>query len=258
MTQSSPEVKKRSAEKNRGAKNARFRERYAADPELRERMREQRASYRERNKEAIAAREGPKHLARQRERWATDPEFRRQSAEKGKAWRERNKEKLAAQKQLYYEQNRDAISEKNRKYRTANGAVLAVKSHERYIRDRETRLADRMFRDHGLRPDDWAAMWDAQGGSCYLCGDALAGLDRRHVHVEHDHSCCPRGSSCPVCRRGLACNHCNTVLGHAFDDPGRVRRIADNLEAAQIAVDQRKAATNQQLTFELEASFAPS
>jgi hypothetical protein len=41
---------------------------------------------------------------------------------------------------------------------------------------------------------------------------------------------------------------CNIALGHTRDDPGRLRRMADALEAAQMLVDQRKAEAGDQLT----------
>lgn len=88
---------------------------------------------------------------------------------------------------------------------------------------------------HRMRPGDWDAMWKAQRGCCYLCGDPLP-ANRRHVHIDHDHSCCPPGKSCATCRRGLACHPCNTLIGHAQDDPARLRRIADRLEFAKATV----------------------
>lgn len=93
---------------------------------------------------------------------------------------------------------------------------------------------------HGMNPDDWAAMWAAQGGRCYLCGDDLPERGRG-VHVDHDHSCCPYGKSCACCRRGLSCRNCNAGIGMFGDDPARMRLVADNLEAAKLAAAERMA-----------------
>jgi hypothetical protein len=81
----------------------------------------------------------------------------------------------------------------------------------------------------GITLEAWQSMFDAQGMACYLCGDALDGA---HIHVDHDHACCPGNKSCGACVRGLACRWCNQGLGQFRDDPARMRRAADALEAA--------------------------
>ena len=45
--------------------------------------------------------------------------------------------------------------------------------------------------------------------------------------------------SCPQCRRGLAHNVCNSLIGMAGDDPKRLRRIAANLERARKQIKAR-------------------
>lgn len=83
---------------------------------------------------------------------------------------------------------------------------------------------------------DKAALLEEQSGCCYLCGDELA-LD--DAIIEHDHRCCQRPNTCAACRRGLACRPCNILVGMALDDPDRLRRIADSLDAAKALVDDR-------------------
>lgn len=97
------------------------------------------------------------------------------------------------------------------------------------------RSGDRLFINHGLRPEYWAAMWEAQGGCCYLCGDEMTG----RVVVDHDHGCCPDRNSCSFCRRGLACDSCNVLIGYALDDPDRLERIAANLRPVLAATRAR-------------------
>jgi Recombination endonuclease VII len=79
-----------------------------------------------------------------------------------------------------------------------------------------------------MTPEDWDAMWTAQGGRCCYCEDLLP-IDRQQVHIDHDHTCCPPKRSCAACRRGLACQNCNFVVGNALEDPERLERIAKNL-----------------------------
>lgn len=103
---------------------------------------------------------------------------------------------------------------------------------------RKQRLTVRAAGGHdGMMPEAWAALWDAQEGRCYLCHDPLPGSPA----TDHDHRCCPAGASCQICRRGLACNACNRLIGMARDDPGRLHRIAGNLETAREIVTERMA-----------------
>jgi hypothetical protein len=92
-------------------------------------------------------------------------------------------------------------------------------------------------------------MWQAQNGCCYLCGEELDPKTEA-VHLDHDHSCCPPIRSCRTCRRGLTHRRCNVAIGLAGDDPARLRRMADALEAAQLAFRQRQATSGagEQLT----------
>jgi hypothetical protein len=56
-----------------------------------------------------------------------------------------------------------------------------------------------------------------QGGGCAICGEVNA--SGRRLHVDHDHECCPGGTSCGQCLRGLLCSKCNVGLGQFKDSP---------------------------------------
>lgn len=127
--------------------------------------------------------------------------------------------------------DRERANERNRRYRKAN------RERVREL-DRRAWATNGMRRRHGLWPKEWAALWAAQDGRCYLCGDPLP-EDRSGVVVDHDHRCCPPKRSCSRCRRGLAHHACNTVIGLAGDDPKRLRRIAVSLERAKRQVVRR-------------------
>jgi hypothetical protein len=131
----------------------------------------------------------------------------------------------------YYMRNRERSIAAAREYNL---------QHPEQAREARRRWQDAhpFSRRHGMQPADWVAMFEAQHGQCYLCGDQLS-ADRRKTHIDHDHSCCPSAESCGYCRRGLACNNCNTLIGMASDDPDRLRRIADNLEATLALVRER-------------------
>ena len=67
-----------------------------------------------------------------------------------------------------------------------------------------------MKKRYGITPEDYDQMYLAQGGRCLICRRHSSEFTRR-LHVDHDHS------SGKV--RGLLCQHCNHLLGNAFDDP---------------------------------------
>jgi len=185
-----------------------------------------------------------------------------QVREYNRLYNERNRERIAEQRREYYLRNRDKHRQARREYVQRNREAVRARKADYYQRNRDEikqRTAAwleqnpgkqremRLKSHHGMRPEDWDALWAAQDGRCYLCGGELNPGPGRHVHIEHDHSCCPLFRSCRICRRGLACKRCNSAIGLADDDPARLRRMADALEAAQLAVEQRKAAGSMQL-----------
>lgn len=181
--------------------------------------------------------------------------------EYGKRYREQNKEAIAAQQAAYYQRNREEIKRRTSAYAKANREIYRAARLRRIARDpeaaREMWRVEYLHRAHQLRPADWDAMWTAQDGRCYLCGDELDPERRKgRVHVEHDHSCCGKQKSCLICRRGLACQGCNQAIGCALDDPDRLRRIADALEIAQQGVEQRRASAEEQFR-QLAADLVP-
>lgn len=170
-----------------------------------------------------------------------------QDSERGRAYRAeyraRNRERLAAQQRERRSRNREGDKERKRAWRAQNpekarAQDLRARARKDPQKVSEWQRVHRMLRNHGLRPEDWAAVWWAQDGRCYLCGAALV---EGKVHVDHDHSCCPAGRSCHVCRRGFACGTCNQSIALAGDDPDRLRRMADALDAAKRGVAERLA-----------------
>ena len=61
---------------------------------------------------------------------------------------------------------------------------------------------------YGITPEHWDQMLADQDGKCGICRTDNPG--QRSWKVDHDHT---TGAV-----RGLLCNHCNLLLGHAKDD----------------------------------------
>lgn len=60
--------------------------------------------------------------------------------------------------------------------------------------------------------------------SCQICSST------KHLHIDHDHACCPAQTSCGRCVRGVLCKKCNTMLGMAEDNPSVLRAAIRYLE----------------------------
>lgn len=206
----------------------------------------------------------------------TEEERKRRKAERGRRWREQNPEKARAARERWAAANPDRIQANRVRSRAKNREQDNAKARQRYAADaayraqhnaagrewyaqnRDRHLANTqrniIRRRHGLEPDELQAIWDSQAGQCYLCGEDLGPLGPA-VHLDHDHRCCPHGMSCSTCRRGLACQACNLIVGLAEDNADRLVLIATNLRPAIEAVTTRLATTTpQEALFDEEAS----
>jgi hypothetical protein len=80
---------------------------------------------------------------------------------------------------------------------------------------RESRKkSNRKYRiaSYGLTQEQFDLLLDAQQQGCGMCHEPFA---QEHIHVDHDHACCPaKNRSCGECIRGLLCHTCNIALGH--------------------------------------------
>lgn len=120
--------------------------------------------------------------ARRKERYWSDPEYRA---------------KVIARDCARAKENRAAITAKARERREAN---------PRKYKDK------RLKESFGIPIELYEAMLGLQGGGCAICRIDLAGLNKKHVHVDHDHV---TGRV-----RAILCHHCNVGIGHFKDDPG--------------------------------------
>lgn len=103
---------------------------------------------------------------------------------------------------------------RRKQHRLRNDPATAEKQR---AYEREVKLRNK----YGITPADWDALHDAQLGRCAICLATLAEVAK--VCVDHDHE---TGEV-----RGLLCNGCNRGLGYFKDDPDRLKRAAEYLDA---------------------------
>jgi hypothetical protein len=106
--------------------------------------------------------------------------------------------------------------------------------HRRQKRAQEIAAhARRLLKFYRITPEQYAAIYIAQGGVCYVCRRATG--ESKRLAVEHDHYLArfhdhPVDEGCPKCIRGLACGPCNRdVLGRLGGQPETYERIATAL-----------------------------
>jgi hypothetical protein len=92
----------------------------------------------------------------------------------------------------------------------------------------EKRRVIRLRHRYGIEPEDFNAMFLAQGGLCAVCKQPPTSKNSRahwdnKLCVDHDH-----GTDAV---RGLLCNDCNLMLAYSHEDPTALRAAAGYLEA---------------------------
>lgn len=65
-----------------------------------------------------------------------------------------------------------------------------------------------MLKKYGITLEDYERLWKEQDGKCPICGVALDSVWQ--VDIDHDHK------TNKV--RGILCNPCNLMIGHAKDN----------------------------------------
>jgi hypothetical protein len=113
----------------------------------------------------------------------------------------------------------DEINTRRRERRASDPAYRdRLNANQRkWLADHPDFVRARNIRDyHGITVEEYDE-W--MRGACGICG----GLSE---HLDHDHV---TGKI-----RGPLCGHCNLMLGHAKDDPDRLRAAAEYLESRQL------------------------
>lgn len=114
---------------------------------------------------------------------------------------------------------RECIRERGRESYARNAASKRSRSREQGPRCRTAK--------YGISASEYERILAQQGGTCATC-DATpksARAQGKRLAVDHDHSCCPSGTSCGRCIRGLICASCNWALGQVSDDPEILWRL---------------------------------
>lgn len=107
--------------------------------------------------------------------------------------------------------------------------TTCYRARKRVLKDKNH--SDRMLKLYNLSDGEYAALYEAQGGMCYVCGPWTGnrGLTKK-LSVDHDHSCCPAPPICGKCIRGLICSRCNSLIGELGDSAGHIQARLQQLQ----------------------------
>ncbi len=169
-----------------------------------------------------------------------------------KAWRETHKEELRAYRKAYYQANKEKVDaqndawnkanpEKDRAYKRAyseankekakahyqaNKEKIAVSGKARYAvkkyRMNAQSYANHLRRRYGLTMSQRDEMIRASGNRCQCCKVPFSEIVGKRPSIDHCHK--------TGVVRGILCDNCNWLIGHAFDDPKILRAAADYLD----------------------------
>jgi hypothetical protein len=142
-----------------------------------------------------------------------------------KEYQDRRKDEKAEYDRIYRIINKDAMRDKRtilrgtpdykeyfhkywENYYPNNAETLKERSRAWYRENKTKHQNGTYMRKFGMSKADKDNMIKEQGGKCSICGNQLD--NARNTHVDHDHK--------SGFIRGILCNHCNLLLGHAKDD----------------------------------------
>lgn len=119
----------------------------------------------------------------------------------------------------------------NAKIRYAARRELRAAYHRLYYAANREQYRKRQRKNRrGLTEDAFLTLLAAQDGRCANPGCETILVEGKALHLDHDHACCPGAKSCGKCIRGLLCNRCNLGVGLFYNDPDRLRGMAQYLE----------------------------
>lgn len=109
----------------------------------------------------------------------------------------------------------------NKTYRINNVKMIRLKDKVRYAASRDVERERHLIRKYGMSLDQYDSLFKAQEGQCAICQSVL----ECHLNVDHDHK--------TGIVRGLLCNPCNRMLGHARDSVANLLAGAKYLESSR-------------------------
>lgn len=141
---------------------------------------------------------------------------RKKRAEDPVAYAEKRRLRRLANYETVREQEKKSRAKNIEKHR--NDSRERMKEYRKTPRYKEVINRHRLKKKYGLTEVQHSELFTSQGNACAVCKSATAA----RWHIDHDHT--------TGLVRGILCQHCNLMLGHALDNPTTLRLAANYLE----------------------------
>ena len=164
---------------------------WLGDEQKKERIRGQKAKYKEENREKIREYSRIYEAEHKEEKAARGLVYRENNAEKEierrRVYRETHREEIRLSNRIYGEKNKDRIRESKRLYREENKDKTQA-YHKEYLKthreERNEATRARRYRlENGTKilKDQYRAIWEEQDGLCFYCGKPmLSGVENQY------------------------------------------------------------------------------
>lgn len=116
------------------------------------------------------------------------------------------------QRDWYYknqEKRKESARNRQRKWRALNADAARKACRDWQKRNPEQIRDASLRRTYGISLVEWNALFAKQEEKCAICRGVAK--TQRHWHLDHCHDTRKI--------RGILCNHCNLMIGHAKDNP---------------------------------------
>ena len=117
-----------------------------------------------------------------------------------------------------YERKKEHILKEAKKYRDSHKEERYNYNKKWVMSNKEKAIDNQLRIKYGISLADYNKLKEKQNNCCEICGRHESEFKRR-MCVDHNHV---TGEV-----RGLLCNHCNTALGHVFEDESILLNMID-------------------------------
>src|ERR1035437_9773262 len=123
-----------------------------------------------------------------------------------KRYRVKHKIKIKESNKQYNLKNKKEIDEHNKQYRIEQKEEIKKRNEQWNINNKRNL---HLKRKYNITQEQYNELFNKQNGKCAICGKHQSEL-KKALGIDHDHE---TGKN-----RGLLCDKCNLLLGHANDN----------------------------------------